>query len=140
MTIRTLTLLAAAALILAAAPPLPAQSPDGPRPVPYGLSLLEAEEEALVEIVRDGPGPGSPDHRAALVRYRAIQAFLRLAQTPGRTDRYRVEALDTEGSARAVDTVTGEPLLESADGRLTYYSPSLLTREGEDGNGREGRP
>lgn len=100
-------------------------APDGDDAISHALVLLGNEESAIYDIVFDGPGKGSPEHRTASDRYCALQAFIRLAVHYEKDGRYKVVDNPDTGTEAVVDTKTGNTMLESRDGRLVSYDRSL---------------
>jgi hypothetical protein len=103
----------------------PAPLKGTPDTISHVLLLLSNEENTIYDIIFDGPGKGSPEHRAASDRYCALQAFIRLAVHYEKDGRYKVmDNPDTDTKA-IVDTETGKTMLESRDGRLISYDKEL---------------
>lgn len=131
---RIIPLLLTAALLLTGAATTPAKAQEQTAaPVPYGLTLLKNQETELIRIVNEGPGPGSPEQKEAIRGYRAIQRFLQMAQTRGNEDRFQIFK-EEDGIIEAFDTKALKSLLESRNGKLIYYDPSLVPEDNKTVN------
>lgn len=111
------------ATVIRAQAPSPVKGP--PDAITLSATLLAREEADIYDIIFDGPGKGSPEHRAASDRYCALQAFIRLAVHYKKDGRYKVVDNPDTGTEAFVDTKTGNTMLESRDGRLVSYDRSL---------------
>ena len=99
--------------------------PGDPDATAHALILLTNEENAIYDIVFQGPGKGSPEHKAASDRYCALQAFVRLAVHYEKDVRYKVVTNPDTGTEAVVDTITGKTMLQSKGGKLVSYDKEL---------------